>query len=234
MTPTALSLLLAALPLFPHFPIAVPEAVFLKRGQTTRVVYGFGHPFEATRVAVARPKVWLYPPKGQRHALTPKATTFQEVQAWAMDLTPKERGDHLLVIEGQPVLHGRETLRDLVKVVIPVGGVERGWDRSLGLDLEIVPLTRPYGLTPGASFRFLVLAKGKPVPGLTVQVERLNAVPPKSLPPEPFRTGAEKLNPQGAGSATLSARGWWILAVEGPSQGGTRLRASLWVYVGKP
>ena len=231
---TPASLLLVTLPLFPHFPIAVPEAVFLKSGQSTRVVYGFGHPFEATRVDAGRPKVWLHPPQGERLALTPQPTTIQKAKGWAIDVAPQTRGDHLLVIEGAPVAHGRETVRDWLKVVIPVGGVQRGWDRRLGLELEIVPLTRPYGLAPGASFRFEVQAKGKPAPGLRVEVERLNLSPPQSLPAEPFMTGVEKLNSRGEGATTLSQRGWWILAVTGPAQAGTRPRASLWVYVGAP
>ncbi len=220
-------------PIWLHFPIALPTSDF-KRGQATQVRFAFGHPFEATRIDVKQPQAWLYPPTGERQALEASAAQDQGAKAWTLSVTPKERGDHLLILAGQPVEHGRQQLRDWVKLVLPVGGVQRGWDRSLGLDLEIVPLSRPYGLVPGTSFRFTVHAKGKPLPGAMVEVERLNASAPKILPPEAQITRVEKSDALGNAAATLDQPGWWIVAVTGPAQEGVHPRASLWVYVGSP
>jgi len=219
------------IPLWAHFPIAIPASE-LKRGQATKVRFSFGHPFEATRVDVKRPRAWLYPPKGERSALEASAAQGSAAKAWTLSVTPQVRGDHLLILAGQPVQHGRQQLQDWVKLVLPVGGVQRGWDRSLGLDLEIVPLSRPYGLVPGTSFRFTVQAKGKPLPGAMVEIERLNETAPKTLPPEPLITRVEKSDALGNAAATLDQGGWWIVAVTGPAHEGVHPRASLWVYVG--
>lgn len=219
------------IPLWAHFPIAIPASA-LTKGEATRVRFAFGHPFEATRVDVARPKAWVYPPSGERSELTPSAAKEGDAQVWDLSVTPQVRGDHLLVLRGEPIKHGREQLQDWVKLVLPVGQVQRGWDRSLGLDLEIVPLSRPYGLVKGTSFRFTVQAKGKPLPGAMVEVERLNAVAPEPLPPEAEITRVEKTDALGNAAATLDQSGWWIVAVTGPAQDGVHPRASLWVYVG--
>ena len=222
------------LPALAHFPIAIPERPFPERGEATRLIYAFGHPYEATRAdAPPLAGAWLCAPSGAREALAPQAHSAQGAKAWALEYTPKERGDHLLVLQTKPLSHGEQTLQDFVKVVIPVGGVQRGWDRSLGLELELVPLTRPYGLAPGAHLRVEVQAKGKPVPGARVEVERLNLQAPATLPPEPFITGVEKANGQGELAATLSAPGWWVLACEVEGPDGVHRRASLWVLVGE-
>lgn len=226
-------------PLWAHFPIALPEGGGLKRGQESRVSFAFGHPFEATRVDVKQPKAWLYAPSLSPAKaapapilLAPEALQQKGAKAWSLKLTPQTRGDHLLVVACQPIQHGRERIRDLVKLVLPVGGVQRGWDRSLRLELEVVPLTRPYGIAVGSSFRFSVQAGGKPLPGAFVEVERLNPEPPKALPPEIEITRVEKTDALGNAAATLDHAGWWILAVTGLAREGVRPRASLWVYVG--
>lgn len=219
------------IPLWAHFPIALPTRE-LKRGQASEVHFSFGHPFEATRVDVAKPEAWLYPPTGERVEIAPKAIKDRGAQAWSLPVTPVGRGDQILVVAGQPVQHGREKIRDWLKLVLPSGPVQRGWDRSLGLDLEIVPLSRPYGLVVGTSFRFVVHRQGKPIPGLLVEVERLNAKAPEPLPPEPEITRVEKCDAAGNAAATLDHEGWWIVSVTGPAHEGVHARASLWVYVG--
>jgi hypothetical protein len=59
----------------------------------------------------------------------------------------------------------QEFLQDSVKVVLHVQA-QKGWDAVAGLagsGLELVPLTRPYGLQPGIAFQAQVLADGKPL-----------------------------------------------------------------------
>lgn len=51
------------------------------------------------------------------------------------------------------------------KTLIQVGpGVGGGWDRVLGLPLEIVPLSNPFNLTSGQTLPVRVLFQGKPLP----------------------------------------------------------------------
>lgn len=233
-------LLLAAGSAWAHFPIALPAELFLKKGQTTRVTWAYGHPYEVEKAPAAKPlRARLFPPQGDPVALSPLALPGKPAR-WAFDVTPAQRGDHLLLVEGAPLSHGKDTVADFVKLVLPVSGVERGWDRAAGAPLEIVPLTRPYGLPNQVTVRAQVLRAGKPLPGAIVLFERRNEVAPTQLPNPAFITRSEKTDAQGVFSASLSGPCWWILAVEAPTgekspQGGQVVqRASLWLHVGQP
>src|SRR5947209_944968 len=107
--------------------------------------------------------------------------------------------------------------------------------------LELVPLTRPYGLEPGLVFQAQLLVTGKPVPGALVEVERMNPEPPKEadLPPDEQITRKTKTDPNGVLTCTLPDAGWWVITAV--TDGGARdhegkprpvrRRATLWVNV---
>lgn len=223
-----------------HFPIATPGRLFLTKGQTTRVTWAYGHPYEVERAPAAKPlRARLFAPQGEPAALSPVQLPGEPAR-WAFDVTPAQRGDHLLLIEGAPLSHGQDQVRDFAKLVLPVSGVERGWDRAAGAPLEIVPLTRPYGLPDQVTLRAQVLRNGEPLAGAIVQLEQRNDAAPEELPHPAFITRVEKADAQGVFSASLSGPRWWILAVEAPTgekspQGGQVVqRATLWVHVGQP
>ena len=50
-------------------------------------------------------------------------------------------------------------------------GDEEEWDQEVGLKAEIIPLTRPFGVSAGNVFRGLVKFNGKPLPGADVEVD---------------------------------------------------------------
>ncbi len=50
------------------------------------------------------------------------------------------------------------------KVMVPVFGVDDGWDAPTGAKTEILPLTRPFGNYAGNVFRGQVILNGKPAP----------------------------------------------------------------------
>src|SRR5262249_41576873 len=133
-----------------------------------------------------------------------------------------------------------------VRVVLHVQ-TQKGWDAKNGAGLDMVPLTRPYGLQAGMVFQAQVLApvvalgapKNQPLPGSLVEVERYNPQPPKELPPDEQITRAVKTDPNGVVTCTLTEPGWWCLTAR--RDGGTRQhqgtaypvreRVTLWVYV---
>jgi hypothetical protein len=77
---------------------------------------------------------------------------------------------------------------------------------------------------------------------MAVEIERYNADPPKTLPPDEHITRTVRLDPNGVATTTLSEPGWWCLTVSRPQ--GTRMRdgksyplrqrATLWVFVDEP
>ncbi len=227
-----------------HFTIATVNTPFARKGQPVELEVAFGHPFEGDRTAARRPAaVRVHAPSGAVSDLAPSLVegTEGEARSWQVSFTPTERGDHVILVEGAPNVHEGAAVLDLTKLVVNVSGVQRGWDRVLGLPAELEPLTRPYGLEAGTTFRARALVDGKPAPGVHVELEHLNATPPAEVPPEPFVTRVEKTDADGELVVTLDRAGWWILAFaadagEVEHEGRTlprRARAALWVYVGR-
>lgn len=227
-----------------HFTIATVNTPFGRKDAPIELELAFGHPFEGDRAAARRPAaVRLHAPSGAVSDLAPSLTERAEGEArsWQVAFTPTERGDHVILVEGAPHAHDGKAYLDLTKLVVNVSGVQQGWDRVLGLPAELEPLTRPYGLEAGTTFRARALVDGKPAPGVHVELEYLNATPPAEVPPEPFVTRVEKTGADGELVVTLDRAGWWILAFGAPAgevelEGQTlpqRARAALWVYVGR-
>ena len=87
-------------------------------------------------------------------------------------------------------------------------GPDAPWQKTLGHDLEIVPLSDPDKAKPGQTLRLKVLFQGKPLSG--VDVERgdgVTAVPEKDIPR--FATDAE-----GIASIPLVKAGPHLLAID--------------------
>lgn len=228
----SLPLLLASAALA-HFPILFPAQPWGKLGQEVELIHAFGHPFEVERAPAARPARWsVFPPGGAAVDLLPTlGDAAGPREEWRARYTPRERGDHVVALTGPVLEHDGEKTQDFVKVVLHVPAVQKGWDRVLGDPLEIVPLTRPYGIVVAGGFRGEVLADGQPLAHADVEVEFCNTRPPERLPAEPFVTRVEKTDRAGAFSTTLERAGWWILSVSRGTKDGTQ-RASLWVHVG--
>jgi cobalt/nickel transport protein len=102
------------------------------------------------------------------------------------------------------------------KVCVNALGLQEGWDEPVGLETEIIPLTRPYGFWTGNIFTGKVLIKGQPVPGAEVEVEYLNASPGNTKPlkasSDPYVTQVVKADDNGVFSYAMPKSGWWGFA----------------------
>ncbi len=101
------------------------------------------------------------------------------------------------------------------KVCISAFGLEDSWDRPLGVETEIVPLSRPYALWTGNLFSAQVLLKGVPAPFAEIEVEYLNeaAVGGKiTYPADPFVAQRVKADSQGVFHYAMPKAGWWGFA----------------------
>lgn len=227
-------LLLSAGGALAHFPILLPLSPWGTRGRTLELVYSFGHPFEVEAAPAARPvRLAVFPPAAPAVDLLPSlgGASGETKPEWRATFTPADRGDHVVALTGPAGEHDGKRFQDFVKVVVHVPAVQGGWDRTLGDPLEVVPLTRPYGLAVGAPFRAEVLADGQPLAGAEVEVEYKNERAPDPLPDEPWITRVEKTDRSGAFSAHLDRPGWWIVSASRETPAGVQ-RASLWVHVG--
>jgi len=89
--------------------------------------------------------------------------------------------------------------------------MEVGWDREVGLQTEIVPLTRPYGLWTGNLFQGQVKVDGQPVPRATVEVAFHNDAG-VTAPDDAFTTQVVHADGNGVFSYAMPRAGWWGFA----------------------
>ncbi len=211
----------------------------------------WGHGYEHIWFDVAPVKSLVaHPPEGGAKdlvdALAPmkvRAVDGKEYDAYKFVYKPAERGDHILALTAglQWDEEDGAWLQDYAKAVLHVQS-EGGWDRAVGQPLEVLPLSRPYGIVPGAALSFRVLYKGAPAKGLRIERELLMPETPKpeALPAEPFIAYSAKTGPEGAAVFSFPAAGWYGVTAmrpsgekreEGGHSGELVERSTLWVYV---
>ncbi len=163
-------------------------------------------------------------------------------------------GDYVFFVEPAPYWDPGEArmIVQYTKVVVDAFGAGEGWDRLVGLPLEIEPLVRPYGLWTGNLFRGIVRRDGEPVPFALVEVEWRNdgsidrpaARPTPDDPPRStvaLETQVIKADGNGVFSYAMPRPGWWGFAavleapakVPGPDGGPVPVEegALIWVRV---
>jgi cobalt/nickel transport protein len=141
------------------------------------------------------------------------AVERQGAAAYRLHYAVTAPGDHVFFIapaaywepsEGKMIVH-------YAKVVVNAFGAEDGWDRLLGLPVEIEPLSRPYGLWTGNLFRGVVRKNGTPVPFAEVEVE-YRAGGTVAAPADPFVTQVVKADANGTFAYAMPRAGWWGFA----------------------
>ncbi len=132
-------------------------------------------------------------------------------KAWGANVALTQPGLYQFIIEGRPwwdAAHGR-FLQHYVKTTLPVYGVERGWSLPAGLRFEIVPLSRPFGLTAPAMFSGVALMDGKPLAAASVRMARINTEK-RSVPTSWHEDIAARTNNKGEFAFVLNQPGWWV------------------------
>lgn len=234
--------MLAAADAEAHFTTMIPRAAAFARGTEAVVDVFWGHPYEHVVFKTLPPeKLEAVDPRGRRAPLEAQPAG----DALRFAYTPRRRGDHLLLLTGPRywLEEERELVQDHVKLVLHVT-TQEGWDRVAGERMEIVPLTRPYGLEAGFVFQGQVLYEGKPLAGAPVEIEQyLEKAPrPEDLPDDAMVTRAARTDPNGVVTFTLDEPGWWVIAASAPARtvlrNGKQVplveRALFWVRVEPP
>lgn len=223
--PLALAIVLVWLsPARAHFQelIPTPDLVTPETGRQVTLEAVFTHPF-------ARGPVMDMAPPARFGVLADGISTdlTRALEPFAIDgrtayratHTPPGPGDYVYYLEPAPYWEQGEgkTIVHYTKVVVDAYGGEDGWDASVGLPVEIEPLTRPYGLWTGNVFRGLVRHEGVPVPFTTVEVEWRNDGS-VSAPADVFTTQVIKADGEGVFTYAMPRAGWWGFAalVDGP------------------
>jgi cobalt/nickel transport protein len=231
-----------------HYNMLLPAKALVKKGETVTFTYQWGHPFEHELFDAPMPeRLICLVPDGTKTDLLTKLTKIsvaagdgKKVTAYQFDFTAEQRGDYvfMLTLPAMWMEEEQEYLQDVVKVVLHVQA-QKGWDVPVGGTMELLPLTRPYGLLAGMTFQAQARAGGKPLEAAQVEAERYNPTPPKELPPDEHITRTAKTDPNGVVTVTFTEPGWWaITALRDGSRRErdgkmvpVRQRATLWVHV---
>ncbi len=210
---------------FAHFGAVIPSVDIVSAGdsRTVALELKFIHPMELIYMEMAKPKEFGVSTRGKRYDLLDSLRESkregidpaQNFTYWLSDFTIKRPGDHTFYLVPQPYWEPAEDLFIIhyTKVTVAALGLEDSWDQPIGLETEIVPLSRPYGLWTGNLFSAQVLLKGKPVPFAEIEIEYLNEsadigefVKP---PADPFITQVIKSDGNGVFHYAMPRAGWW-------------------------
>ncbi len=211
-----------------HFGAIIPsdDIVTQEDSKTLSVEVKFIHPLEMHFMEMEKPKRFGVLFKGKSQDLL---STLEKAQGrspdqqenftfWKAQYAIKRPGDYTFFVEPAPYWEPAEDkfIVHFTKVCVNALGLEEGWDDPVGLEMEIVPMTRPYGFWTGNVFTGQVIHKGKPVPNAEVEVEYLNESPEnKSVvkaPADPFVTQVVKADRNGVFTYAMPRAGWWGFA----------------------
>ncbi|MDA8141480.1 MAG: DUF4198 domain-containing protein [Desulfobacteraceae bacterium] len=225
-------------PVWAHFGTIIPSHDIITQydDKHLNLQIKFIHPMEMQYMEMAKPKRFgvIQGGKAQDLLATLKSTKGKAADQqesftfWSAEYTIHRPGDYTFFVEPAPYWEPAEDLFIVhyTKVCVHALGLEAGWDQPVGLETEIVPLTRPYGLWTGNLFTGQVLLKGRPVPGAEVEVEYLNESPDNRsivhAPSDPFVTQVVKADGNGIFSYAMPRSGWWGFAAL--SQAGWKLQ----------
>lgn len=205
-----------------HFGVLLPEddIVEIRESHHVSLVLQFMHPFEQDFMDLARPEKFGFVLGGKftdmEHSL--QATETGRHRTWKGEVDLQRPGDYLFYFIPKPYWEPAENcyIQHFTKVIVNAFGLEEGWGEPAGLEAEIVPLTRPYGLWTGDMFRGRVLFKNKPVSGVEVEIEYYNSMVKDGsrvrAPAPPYVTQVVKTDDHGIFSAAMPMEGWWGFA----------------------
>lgn len=225
---TILGFLLCAPTAGAHFGTIIPsdDIVTQEDSKTLSLEVKFIHPMEMHYMEMEKPRRFGVLFKGKPEDLLStlqlakgkSADQDKDFTFWKASYAIKRPGDYCFFAEPTPYWEPAEDkyIVHCTKVCVGALGLEGGWDKPVGLETEIIPLTRPYGLWTGNVFTGVVTLKGKPVPNAEVEIEYLNESPenktPVKAPSDPFVTQVVKADKNGVFTYAMPRAGWWGFA----------------------
>jgi len=202
-----------------HFQVLIPsEDIVTEKGpRTISLDIIFTHPMQWGPVMeMGVPVQFGVISQGKKHDLRNglKPVTVEGHRAYTFSYKIPLPADYIFYIEPAPYWEPAEQkmIIHYTKVVIDAFGAEEGWDTMVGFPVEIEPLTRPYGLWTGNTFRGIVKKDGQPVPYAEVEIEYYNENRAVKPPSDPYITQVVKADGQGVFSYSMPKAGWWAFA----------------------
>jgi len=203
-----------------HFNFFLPEEWSMDKAEENSIEIIWGHPYEGIYFdAPAMVNCSVLKPDGTTNILSSTEMTVSGVEGPAkghkVSFTPDIKGDYIVFSDFEALVVEEEEVawEDHVKAIIHYKA-SGAWDQRTGQIMEIVPLTRPYGLEEGFIFTGQVLYNGQPLPSAPVEIEKYYSVgvcTEENLPDEPLVTRETTTDPNGIFSFTLDEPGVWVV-----------------------
>ncbi len=203
-----------------HFNFALPNEWSMEHAKANAVELIWGHPYEGIYFdAPSIENAQVLKPDGSKLDLTPAEITVSGAEgsskAWKVTFTPDIKGDYILYADFEVLVVEEEDVawEDHVKAIIHYKTSD-GWDQPTGQVIEIIPLTRPYGLEEGFIFTGKLLYNGIPLADAPIEIEKYYPVgvcTEENIPEEPMITRETKSDQNGIFSFTLDEPGIWIV-----------------------
>jgi len=207
-----------------HFGVIIPSDDIITQpdNKNITVKVKFIHPMEGDYMEMKKPVKFEVRVGGKNIDLldTLKAKKGKGIDQtrdftyWEATYRIKRPGDYTFYVEPKPYWEPAEDcyIIHYTKVCVNALGLEKGWDEEVGLETEIVPLTRPYGFWTGNLFTGVVKVKGKPVPYAEIEVEYYNKDGKIKPPSDPYVTQVIRADKNGVFSYAMPKAGWWGFA----------------------
>jgi cobalt/nickel transport protein len=205
-------------PVSAHFGMLIPSQATVSKAdpKTVDLQVSFSHPMEMVGMDMAKPKAFGVMAGGSKEDLlgTLKPAQVMGKAAWSSQFNVKKPGVYIFHMEPEPYWEPAEDcfIVHYTKVVVPAFGDEEGWDKEVGHKIEIVPLTRPFGLYAGNVFQGVVMLDGKKMPYAEVEVEFYNKDEKAEAPTEYMVTQVVKSDRNGVFTYAAPKAGWWGFA----------------------
>ncbi|WP_078119783.1 DUF4198 domain-containing protein [Thiosocius teredinicola] len=201
-----------------HFMTLIPSAATVPPGQSPalELELSFMHPFDGTRMDMAPPKRIGVMTGGESQDLAEHLHPLADGQNryFRLSHNPTRPGDYSYFIDPEPYWEPAEQkfIVHQTKVVVNAFGLEEGWDEPVGLEAEIIPLSRPYGLWTGNLFSGQVRHRGKPVPNATIEVSPYLGKALLGERAETWRIQIVRADDNGVFHYAMPFAGWWGFA----------------------
>ncbi len=218
-----LNLLLGTGPALGHFGMIIPSDSMILQGEdrTVTLALSFSHPFEGQGMELVKLKTFGVLIDGKRQNLMESLNETQVMghMAWSAQFKIKRPGVYIFYMEPQPYWESAEDtfIVHYTKTAVTAFGDDEGWDQEVGLEAEIIPLSKPYGLYTGNVFQGIVKLNGKSVPFAEVEVEYYNKNGKFTAPTEYMITQTIKADQNGVFTYAAPISGWWGFAALNPA-----------------